>query len=690
MRRQAQSTADSAPRSGKRTLAQATFVFPSRHPNGCGECRSANAADVVGGEGLERVGSAVEFEGVVDTYLPNELHAKPTGIVLVGLNTLLDGRIFGPLRRPEGASMRRGGGMTGRTRLGLTGLLVLVIAGFAAIPAATVPHDNTRVPFQVIEHASQGVVMNYWAANPEQAPSRIRQVMEDIDNAPDRTNSSNSNFCASNANRDTFNCDVFGLPQNEESISACPTNDNLVLGGTNDYRGLIDPEGNFTGWHWSVDGGHSIQNEGLLPPARLVRTTGREVPSGGDPVKFIPAPCDAVFAASLAYDPANPFGEANGIAVYRSTPEILSTCQSFLPDGSTNPACWPQRRIVAESATQFLDKEWMFVGTQNGIRYVWVTYTAFDFANPAFEFTAEIHAVRCTDDLAECTEPIPISEANGPDLDVQFSDVTVGPDGRAYVTWSEIVGELSNDPDCPDPTAGCDQTFIHKIRVETAPGSAVFGPEQRIYEETRAIPFGGFVHANDFRVATYPKNDVVRLKDGTLRKFLIWDACKARALGSVCEEPEIKLSWSDDPAAAIWTPPLVISNGGDNYFPTISADRAGGEGLAAAWFTNYHDNDFHNRQDVVAVSIDSLTGKPRGHKRVTVSSNEPEADPLLGGAFIGDYIEGVLVRNRFLVHWNGNYRKVPLLFGLLHPEGQEASPLNQQDNYLTITAFASN
>ncbi|MFL5683533.1 MAG: hypothetical protein ACJ77O_10360, partial [Chloroflexota bacterium] len=400
-------------------------------------------------------------------------------------------------------------------RFGLASLLVAMAAGLAAIPAAS-EDDATKVPLEVIEHASQGVVMNYWLANPDQAPSRIRQAMDTIDNAPTRTNASNSNFCASNANRDTYNCDIFGLPQNEESVGSCPTNDALVLGSTNDYRGLIDPEGNFTGWHWSTDGGHSIRNEGLLPPVRLIKTPDRENPSGGDPVTFIPSPCNNVYAASLAYDPGDPFNNPNGVAVYRSTPEILSTCTPFV-GGATNPACWPVRRVVAESEPgQFLDKEWMFVGTQNGVRYVWVTYTTFDFNNPAFEFTAEIHAVRCDEDLVTCTVPIPISEGDGtPDVDTQFSDVTVGPDGRAYITWSEIVGELSNDPDCPDPTEGCDQTFIHKLRVETAPGSGVFGPERIVYVENRAIPFGGFLHANDFRIATMQKNDVVQVNGHT-------------------------------------------------------------------------------------------------------------------------------------------------------------------------------
>jgi hypothetical protein len=577
-------------------------------------------------------------------------------------------------------------------QLGRAAALLALVAAITALPAAGVPHDNTRVPFQLLEHVSQSVTANYWVANPETAPTRLRQGLNALGDAPDRTNASNSNFCASNANRDTFNCDIFGLPQNEESVSVCPTDDRLVLQGTNDYRGLIDPEGNFTGWHWSIDSGHSVTNEGLLPPVTLIRTPDRSVPSGGDPVKFIPAPCDFVYASSLAYNPANPFGDANGIAVYRSTPEILTTCQPFLDQGETNPACWPQRRLVAESEPgQFLDKEWMFVGVQGGIRYVWVTYTTFDIdvTAPAGFTGAEIHAVRCDENLVACTQPIPISEdpVHGPDLDVQFSDVTIGPDGRAYITWSEIIGELPGDPDCT-PGPPCEQTFVHKIRVETAPGSAAFGPEQVIYAETRAIPFGGFMHANDWRVATYPKNEVVRLPDGTLRKFLIWDACKVRLFGSVCEEAEIKLSWSDDPEAAVWTPPIVISNGGDNYFPTITTDRRTNSGLAAAWFTNYFDNDFHNRQDVVAVSLDPRTGASRGNKRVTTSSNETEADPLLGGFFIGDYIEAALVHNRLFIGWNANYRKVPVLGGFANEPDQPVIPVNQQDNYLTVTGFA--
>ena len=176
--------------------------------------------------------------------------------------------------------------------------------------------------------------------------------------------------------------------------------------------------------------------------------------------------------------------------------------------------------------------------------------------------------------------------------------------------------------------------------------------------------------------------------NGAPRIFVIWDACTARFLDTSCQEPQIKLSYSLDPDGTAWSAPIVLSNGGDNYFPTISADRTyTTNNLAAAWFTNFYDVGFHNAQDVQAVSINPLTGKSQGQKRLTgPQSNESEADPLLGGLFIGDYIEGVLIKNRYYVHYNGNWRQMQVL-GVAGPPFSEAPPMNQQDNYLAITGF---
>jgi hypothetical protein len=554
-------------------------------------------------------------------------------------------------------------------------LLALVLGSVIALPAAAAEKEEGPSP-KLLEQLSGAITTTWLVNHPDESPysRELRQVRELKGKGP---KGNAQKFCESRSRNDVFNCDVFGLPQNEESITACTANTDYVLGGTNDYRGLLDPEGNFTGWHWSTDGGKSVKNEGLLPPVTLISDPSHEVPSGGDPVDMLfadSAGCHA-FAASLAYDPSDPFGNPNGIAVYRSEPATLSSCP-----GGSDPSCWPTRRLVAESdAAHFLDKEWLFVGVQGGTPYVWVTYSDFNLApaDVTHPFEAEIEAVRCDITLTTCTEPIPISvdPVNGPDVDVQFSDVTIGPDGRAYITWSQILGELE----------GTDQTFVHKIRVETAPGSATFGPERVIYEEDRAIPFGGFLQANDFRIATYPKSDVA-LVGGHPRIFVIWDACKYRLLGSVCEFPEIKLSYSDD-GGTTWHGPDVISKHGVSYFPSISVDRAdpSNKKASVAWFTNSFDPAFWNAQDVVQGSID--TGKssygPVGVSRLTGSANETEADPLLGGFFIGDYIEVAQVKSKAYTHYNANYRQIPLL-GPFGPPFSDAPPVNQQDNYLAV------
>ena len=110
---------------------------------------------------------------------------------------------------------------------------------------------------------------------------------------------------------------------------------------------------------------------------------------------------------------------------------------------------------------------------------VWAVYADFaiDFTAPLGFTEASIKAVRCDADLVSCTAPILIS---GRDRDVQFGDVTIGADGRTYITWSEIQGELEQTP----------QTFVHKLRVAPA-GSTRFGPTRVIARETLFIPFGG-------------------------------------------------------------------------------------------------------------------------------------------------------------------------------------------------------
>lgn len=544
--------------------------------------------------------------------------------------------------------------------------LVTAISLFA-LPASSEPNE-AEAHGGVVNHLSQSAAFHYYLAHPDQAPLSMRATVLEAGQlataAQQSRASSSESLTASGPLADLFNRDSTGLPQNEESVTACGKNRNVVAGGTNDYRGLLDPQGNFTGWTFSADGGRAVRNEGLLP---ALSVGGEVLPSGGDPASQSDGQCN-IYMASLNYGNASFDTGSNGIGVYKSTPRRLSDCpQGQNPDQLTHPTCWPTRRFVATGSLvggvgHFLDKEWFDVGHSGRAgNVVWITYS--DFAldvNAPLGFTgAQIKAVRCDADLVSCTKPILIS---GSDADVQFSDVTISDTGATLVTWAQVTGEL-------EQTA---QTFTVKARI-AAPGSTTFGPTRIVSRETKAIPFGGSLHANDFRVATVPKS-IMPTVNGKPRPTVVWDRCKSRVLDTICEESEVVISSSRD-YGRTWSQPRAISLGGDNYFPAIS-DQVRASRFVIAFFTNRNDPVFHNRQDVEMVTINTVNGAVTKRQRVTRVSNESEADPLLGGSFIGDYIDVDLADGLAYVGYNANYRHARLL--------GEGLPIPQQDNYLAV------
>jgi hypothetical protein len=533
--------------------------------------------------------------------------------------------------------------------------ILAVLMGLIAMPVTAGPKARPMSD-TALGQLSGSVVAQYWLANPSRAPAQLGARLGQLQRAAGAAKAPRR----APASPGLFNFDGLGLPQNEESIAACTTNPRLVLGGTNDFRGLFDPEENTTGWQFSRDAGASLLKEGLLPTVTEGGTDTR--PSIGDPVDRIGrnGGCK-LYASSVNYDPEQQFTSTMGIGLHLTDPATLASpaCGN---DGPSDPDCWPTRRYAAFSAdpTHFFDKEWMDVGGTGDGQHVWVTYTDFDFAapNPA-GVAAEIFAVRCQADLASCTQPIPVSVDDG---DVQDSYVTIGPDGRTYVTWAQIQGARE----------GTAQVFTFKLRIAER-GATTFGPERVIFREELPLPFGGHLHAVDFRTNTVPKNAVLMVH-GVPRVFLVWDACRARPEDFLCEEPVIKLTHSDNDGAS-WTRPSVLSRGGDNYFPTIAA---GSTRLAVAWYTNRFDPRFHNRQDVELATLTS-SGVVTKLRRLTKVSNETEADPVLGGGFIGDYFEVAVHGRTAWVHFNANFRQIQFL-------GQ-GFPIPQQDNFLTRTAL---
>ena len=528
-------------------------------------------------------------------------------------------------------------------QLALLGALVVVTA--FALSAASAP-AGSGLSSLALRYLSTGAVEKYYMLHPTAAPEQLQARLASLRQAQPVARQ------AQPSGGGLFNADSVGLPQHEESITACSHDPSQVLGGANDYRAFLDPELNLTGWYYSSTGGASLTKEGLLPSIDGAS-------SSGDPVESaVNAPACTFYAGDLNFGENGP-----GIGVYKTTPAILNSpaCRDTVT--LSDPDCWPTRRLVVTGTDdRFADKPWIYAGYSGGTLYVWVTWSDFDFSNPNGLFTSAIMASRCDADLTSCTTPQPIGSS---DQDVlQFSDVTIGPDGRTYVTWTDIKGGQS---------LGQRQMFTHKLRIAPA-GSIVFGPTRVVATEKNPLQFGGNLQADDFRAATYPKNEVATIGAHGQRIFVIWDACIFLLFSYVCEDPVIKLSYSDDDGAS-WTEPQVISGGGVNYFPTISVDRTS-DNVVAAWYTNRYDA-FQNAQDVDLRSFPAAEPFGGSITRVTSPSKEPEADPWIGGYFIGDYFEVFANAGKTLVHFNANYRQVRVL-------GGPSLPTNQQDNFLTV------
>jgi hypothetical protein len=522
-------------------------------------------------------------------------------------------------------------------------VVVAVVAAGATAPRAVASNSPPALTGPV--PLSQAAVLHRWLSQPSASPGELPAVLARLRAATGgATPPATPAAAAGPLAADVFNHDTAGLPQVEESVTACGR---TVLGGTIDFRSaLLAPpqEENGAGWHLSTDNGRTVRNEGLLPPVTIA---GQPVPARGDPVDVAGRGC-SLYASSIA---STPDDRITAVATYRSQPGTLATC----PGGTAAAGCWPTRRVLAAAELpHFLDKEWMAVGPSGQAgEVVWVSFTDITFDATGNQRSSSVKAVRCNPTLTICTDPILVS---GSDQHTSSSDVTVGPDGRTYLSWVQFLGS---------PETGL--TFALKLRV-APPGSTRFGPARIVATEPK--PMVAALHANAFRAETIPKNDV-KMVGGHPRVFVVWEGCGTSIFG-VCEEPRINLARSSDFGAS-WRR-TVLSVGGDNYFPTLSEDR-GGAALAVAWYTNRHDRRWHSRQDVELASVDPGSGAVVRRQRLTPVSNETEADVALHGQFIGDYFEVFARRGVAYVHYNANYRLVRVL-------GQ-GIPVRQADNYLT-------
>ncbi len=535
--------------------------------------------------------------------------------------------------------------------------MTVVVTLFVAIAGPAIGSGSSAVPTFALLTRSQVYAARYFQSHPDAAPDGLSPAYARLA-APSPSAHTTTAAPGSVTPMVTtfgprvFNADALGLPQNEESGAACRTNTNDVLQGTNDYRGLVSATQNFTGYEFSNDGGATIKQDGQLP---TVTIGGFTVPSGGDPVDRWSSTCSA-FTSDIDFTTTSTGAtQASGVVVRSSTAANLGTCSS--------PAtCWPTRRIIdsTTAGANFLDKDWMDVGKSGSTEVVWVTYTKF-VGSSAF-----IEAVRCNLALTSCTAPIQVSDAGdtgGGTKFPQFSYVTIGKDGRVYVTYATFTMSSSSL---------ATMTAI-KLKIAAAGGTS-FGAAKTVANPSAAIPLGGRLAADDFRVASVPKATVA-LIGATPRIFVTDEECAALVV-STCDAPQVKVRYSDNSGTS-WSTLTFGAAGFDNYFPTISTDTSTTPNkIALGWYTSVNDATNHHRYDVNFASFPADLSSAATVTRVTSAANEPDADPVLGGQFIGDYFEVFAAGGHVWVNFNQNKRPQKLLASGL--------AVLQQDNYLSV------
>jgi len=454
-----------------------------------------------------------------------------------------------------------------------------------------------------------------------------------------------------------FNKDTMGWSQNEESGAVCRTNTNDLLQGDNDYRAVVSSTGNLTGYDFSNDGGSTITQDGQLPS---ITFGGATVPSGGDPVMRWSSGCTA-FASDIDYRfDSTGATLQSGVVVRSNTAANLGTC--------TSPStCWPTAKVIdsTTTSTNFMDKDWMAVGNSGGTEYVWVTYTKY-IGNAGY-----IYASRCNLALTSCSAPAQVSDAADTVSDgskfTEFSYVTIGPDGRVYVVYATFTRD----------TFGAYHFGSIKMKIAPA-GGTTFGASTVVASpSTTAIPFFGALHSDDFRITTQPKVTVAMV-GSTPRIFVTDEECTALISGGLCEDPQIKVRYSDN-SGSTWTLLTFGTAGKDNYFPTIATDPSTSPNkVALAWYSSANDPALH-RYDVYLASFPADLSTAAVTTRITSSPNEPDADPFLGGLFIGDYFEVFAAGGNAYLNFNQNTRTQKWQ-GL-------GVKVRQQDNFLAIATL---
>jgi hypothetical protein len=477
------------------------------------------------------------------------------------------------------------------------------------------------------------------------------------------------------------------VPQNETPVDFLPkgglNGNDLVIGGANDYRGMLDPLASpdfvsvppnawgfsSTGYYVSRSGrGCGPDFEGGLPHMTY-SPTGETLHGGGDPVFAVDSTRNLVYGADLRFG-----ATVSAVGAFHTTVANLdspSACPdgTHLTDGAGNDTvssrCWPNGMLVAADTNpnHFDDKPHMRVDERKsgiGAGDVYISYTLFDSGNAV----STIELVTCPSNfgsILDCSNPLTLGDSS--DSSTQFSHIAVRPDGA--ITISYVSSGVSND----FPAIG--SLFVNIKLVTCRPNGAPNPPScstpSLVAHENQPIPFifpAGLAEQL-FRISTYPTHDQ-RFNPSTkeYEEFVVWTRCAKPPVFPIgngptawvqCPASEVVMSYSTGSGANLkWSPPIPVSAGvHDQFFSWARTDHARNV-VNVVYYSSENDPSGRSLQ-VVENNIDPGDYAPGPDHVVIKAFSNPSSDPLLGdfNPFYGDYIGITAKDGRAYIHFTG-------------------------------------
>jgi hypothetical protein len=411
-----------------------------------------------------------------------------------------------------------------------------------------------------------------------------------------------------------------------QSETALTRHDDVIVIGFND-SGEFTRTNSMTGYAYSLDGGASFVDAGVLAPPRGGRNLGDAALAVDRDGTF--------YFATLALD-ARARSYVGVARSKRARDEVKFETPVLVP--GTDPDAFQDKELIAVDATG---------GRHDG--NVYLVWTEFPMrGGPRILFSRSMDGGRHFLAAQRLSRP----------GTVQGAMPVVGPEGELYVAWENRT-----------------RVRTGQIRFRrSGDGGASWEPESAAATFTRIQDPGATAACfrpalnGDIRVGEFPSMDVDR-SDGERRGhiYIAYAADPGRQARG--DHSDIFVVRSEDGGRG-WSEPVnvvkgrtVTENGdrttNDNFMPVLSV---GPRGTVSVFFYDRRNDEANRRIDVYrAVSTDG--GRTWVNERVTSESFDvpplnPNFDPLVKACYMGDYNDGLAGDDGFYLAWGDNSRAV--------------------------------